>query len=94
MTLDECRSLKPGVKLLIGDHFVEEECKEVEDYLGTVQVIERMDLRGTGWIYFENLPQPFACSEIVCVYNDTVIDDEAIPYESGDMCLIFGEVIS
>lgn len=94
MTRDECRALEPGMKLLIGEHFVEEECDEVEEYLGTVQVMERMDLSGTGWIYFEDVPQPFACSEIVGVYQDHVIDDEAVPYEPGDICLIFGEVTS
>lgn len=94
MTRYECEDLEPGMKLLIGDRFVEEECDEVEEYLGTVQVMERMDLSGTGWIYFKDLPQPFACSEIVGVYQDHVIDDETVPYESGDICLIFGEVTS
>lgn len=92
MTRAECASIEPGTKLLIGDCFVEEECEEVEEYLGTVQVVERKDLNGTGWIYFKGLPQPFACSEIVGVYCDQTIDDASIPYESGDMCLIFGEV--
>lgn len=94
MTRDECRSLKAGMRCLIGDSFVEDDCYEIEKYLNTVQTVERVDSNGTGWIYFKDLPQPFAFSEVICVHDMPTIDDESVPYEHGDFGLIFGEVAS
>lgn len=93
MTREEFDDVRPGTMLLIGDRFIEEPYKGLEMYFNTVQKVERVDLGGTGWVYFEDINQPFAISEIVGVSIPT-IDDDAVPYQPGDMCLIFGEVTS
>lgn len=92
MTREEFEYVEPGMKLLIGDRFVKDPYEGLEVYFNTVQTVERFDLDDTGWVYFEGIKQPFAISEIVGIYYEHVIDDESVPYESGDMCLIFGEV--
>ena len=92
MTRDECRYVKPGMRCLIGDSFIEDDCFEIEKYLNTIQIVERVDSFGTGWIYFKDLPQPFAFSEVVCVCNMPTIDDDTKPYDHGDLGLIFGGV--
>lgn len=92
MTRGECESLMPGMKCLIGDDFVEDPHESLNEYLGTVQTVERIESGGTGWIYFKGLPQPFAFSEVASVYEAPVIDDETVPYSIGDIDLILGEV--
>lgn len=94
MTHADCKSVEPGVLLKIGNSFVEPEHPDLVEYLGTVQVVEKIDFSGTGWIYFKELPQPFAMSEVAGFYTDNTIDDATVPYLVGDMCLIFGEVSS
>lgn len=94
MTRIECESIEPGMQCLIADDFVEDPYTGLEKYLGTIQVVERIEFIGSGWIYFEGLPQPFAFSEVVCVTDAPIIDDENIPYQLGDFNLIFEEVVS
>lgn len=93
MTRDECRELKPGMRCLIANDFVEDPHPDLREYLGTVQVVEKIDTSSIGWIYFKDLPQPFAMSEVVCVkYIMESIDDDTIPYEHGDVAMILGGV--
>lgn len=93
MTRDECKDIRPGMRCLIADDFVEDPYAGLEEFLGTVQTVERVDQSGGGWIYFEDLPQPFAMSEVVCIKHDVdSIDDDTVPYDCGDIGLIFGEV--
>lgn len=91
MTKEEFRDIRPGMRLRIGPAFVEDPHDDLVDYLDTVQVLEKVDLYGTGWAYFEGLPQPFAISEVECVVLEMdCIDEEE--YSVGDMSMIFGEV--
>lgn len=95
MTREECKSLKRGTKCLIGDEFVEDAHDDIKKFLGTVQIVERVEDVSCGWIYFENVPQPFAFSEVVSIVSEVrCIDDESVPYQSGDICLIFGGSVS
>lgn len=81
------------MRCLIAEDFVEEPHSELRKFLGTIQIVERVDHDGVGWIYFEGLSQPFAMSEVVCVkYHVDSIDDESVPYDCGDIDLILGEV--
>ena len=91
MTKEEFRDIRPGTRLRIGPVFVEDPHDDLVDYLDTVQVLEKVDLYGTGWAYFEGLSQPFAISEVECVVSEMdCIDEEE--YSVGDMSMIFGEV--
>lgn len=92
MTRSECEGLEPGMRCLISDDFVEDPHESLNEYLGTVQTIERIESSGAGWIYFEGLPQPFAFSEVVSIYETPAIDDETVPYSIGDIDLILGKV--
>ena len=93
MTREELKLIKPGTKMLIKDHFVEDPHELLTEYLGTVQIMERFEFGGTVWVYFENLSQPFALSEIECVVFDVEDIDDG-EYDVGDMSMIFGEVAS
>ena len=93
MTRDELYGVKVGTKMLIKDHFIEEPHELLVEYLGTIQKMERVDLDGNGWVYFENLSQPFAFSEIECVVEDVDTIDE-VEYDVADMSMIFGKVTS
>ena len=90
MTREAFEDIQPGTKMRIGDCFVEYPHDDLTEYLGTVQVLERIEFSSTGWAYFEGLPQPFAFSEVECVlYELEEIDDG--DYEVSDMSMIFGE---
>lgn len=92
MTRVECEVLQPGMRCMISERFVEEPHPDIEQYLGTIQTVDRVDFGSTGWIYFVGLSQPFAMSEVeYIVYDDIVIDDENIPYECGSFDLLFKE---
>lgn len=82
---------EPGTRMLIKDHFIEAPHDDLVEYLGTTQVLERVEKAGEMWLFFEGLPQPFALSEIECVVNKSDIIDEE-DYCAPDMTLIFGEV--
>ena len=91
MTREEFDDIQPGTKMKIGECFVEHPHESLLEYLGTVQILERVELGGTDWAYFEGLPQPFAFSEVECaLYELEEIDDG--DYETSDMSIIFGEV--
>lgn len=93
MTRAECEDLRPGMRCKIGERFVEDPHPSIEEFLGTIQVVEKVDYASIGWIYFENVPQPFAMSEIeYIVHDEIVIDDENVPYECGSFELLFQEV--
>lgn len=93
MTREEFNLLEPGMKCLIGNTFFEDQCDELEEFLGTIQIVERIEHGGRGWIYFKDLPQPFAMSEVArVVYDHVVIDCGDSPYDHGDIGLIFGGV--
>lgn len=95
MTTEELKDIspKPGTRMLIKDHFVETPHEDLYPYLGTIQIIERIEMASEAWIYFENVPQPFAASEVECVVGgvDTIDESE---YDVSDMSMIFGEVTS
>lgn len=91
MTREELHEIDPGARLLIKDHFVESPHEDLFDYLGTIQTVKSIDWSGDVWISFENVPQPFALSEIECVVGNVEEIDEN-EYDPGDMYLIFGEV--
>lgn len=91
MTADECRELLPGTKLLIGNEILEGEDEDALGWLGKVVTFDRFD--NGKWVYFEEDRNiPFRYDEIIGIYNPTCIDDEHVPYQSGDISLIFGEV--
>ena len=91
MTRGECAALLPGTKLLVGDKILEGEGEDAIDWLGKVITFSRFD--GRKWVYFAEAKNiPFRYDEIIGVYNMPCIDDEAVPYQSGDISLIFGEV--
>lgn len=93
MTKDEMMGVKPGDRLLILDHFVMDPDDSVREFLGTVQVVKSIDSSGDGWVNFENVPQPFAFCEIVCMVGDVeCIDEDA--YDPEDIMQLFGEVTS
>lgn len=93
MTREEFKDIQPGAKMKIGYCFVEGSHEDLVDYLGTVQILERVEYGGVDWAYFEGLPQPFAFSEVECaLYELEEIDDG--DYEVSDMSMIFGEVAS
>lgn len=90
MTREEFNDVQPGTKMRIGDSFVESPHESLVAYLGTVQVLEKVEFGGVDWAYFEGLPQPFAFSEVECVlYELEEIDDG--DYEISDLSMIFGE---
>lgn len=91
MTVAECETIQPGTKLLVGDKILEGEDPDAEEWLGKVITFERFEDRR--WVYFKEAKgTPFRYDEIIGVYNPSCIDDESIPYQSGDISLIFGEV--
>lgn len=91
MTREEFNDIQPGTKMKIGDYFVESPHESLSEYLGTVQVLEKVELGGIDWAYFEGISQPFAFSEVECaLYELEEIDDG--DYEAPDMSMIFGEV--
>ena len=93
MTREEFKDIQPGTKMKIGYDFVEDPHDSLVYYLGTVQILERVDHGGSGWAYFEGLPQPFAFSEVeYALYELDEIDSG--DYEVADMSMIFGEVAS
>ena len=92
MIRTEFENLSPGDKLKIGPRFIEDPDESVEEFLDTVQTIDRIDFGGTGWVYFKDLPQPFAFSEIECVHNGCLCIDDETTYDRGDLALIFGGV--
>ena len=93
MTRKEFKDIQPGTRMRIGDYFVESPHESLVEYLGTVQVLEKVELGGVDWAYFEGLPQPFAFSEVECaLYELDEIDSG--DYEVADMSMIFGEVAS
>lgn len=93
MTREEFKDIQPGTMMKIGHGFVEDSHEDLVDYLGTVQILERVEYGGVDWAYFEGLPQPFAFSEVECaLYELEEIDDG--DYEVSDMSMIFGEVAS
>ena len=90
MTREKCLEIRPGMKCLIAEDFVESPHSAIEEYLGTVQVVEKVEPDGVGWVYFEGMSQPFAFSEIERIeYDVQSIDDENVPYILGDVHLIF-----
>lgn len=94
MTRVECESIVPGMRCVIGDEFVEDPYEGLEKYFGTTQIVEKVDLGGTGWIYFEGIHQPFAISEVDRIqYEIETIDDANVPYDRGDISLILWEVL-
>ena len=89
MTLEECKKLKPGDLLQAGDAFVEGEDPDVEPWFGKVITFDH--LHNNKWLYFKEKPgAPFHIGEIICKVNVESIDDENVPYDIGDMSLIFG----
>lgn len=93
MTREEFKDILPGTKMKIGYEFVEDPHDSLIDYLGTVQILERVEYGGSDWAYFEGLPQPFAFSEVeYALYELDEIDSG--DYEVADMSMIFGEVTS
>lgn len=91
MTVDECRALLPGTKLLVGHEILEGEDEDAVEWLGKVITFSRF--ANGKWVYFQEAENiPFRYDEIVGIYNPKCIDDETIPYQSGDISLIFGEV--
>ena len=91
MTRDECAALLPGTKLIVGDRFLDGANPDIEKFFGQVITFDRFV--NNKWVYFkEGGSSPFRYDEIVGVYNPPCIDDESIPYQSGDISLIFGEV--
>lgn len=91
MTREDFESITPGTLLKIGPRFVEDPHEDIRKFLGSIQELERADLSGTGWAYFNGIPQPFAFSEVECVvYSVPELDLE--PYQVGDIHLILGEV--
>ena len=50
MTREEFDNIQPGTKMRIGDCFVEDPHDALIEYLGTVQVLERIEINSTGWI--------------------------------------------
>lgn len=92
MTRVECEVLQPGMRCMISERFVEEPHPDIERFLGTIQVVDKVAFDTVGWVYFEDVPQPFAMSEIDhIVYDEVVIDDENVPYECGSFDLLFKE---
>lgn len=91
MTIAECEALDPGTKLLVGHEFLEGADDEIEHFLGGVITFKYFKNRK--WVYFEEGGDcPFRYNELVGLYNPPCIDDETVPYQSGDISLIFGEV--
>lgn len=91
MTVEECNALLPGTKLLVGDKILEGDDEDAIEWLGKVITFSRFDKRK--WVYFmEDENVPFRYDEIIGIYNPACIDDETVPYQAGDICLIFGEV--
>lgn len=91
MTRAECAGLLPGTKLIVGDRFLDGADPDIEEFFGQVITFDRFV--NNKWVYFkEGGDCPFRYDELVGVYNMPCIDDETIPYQSGDICLIFGEV--
>lgn len=93
MTREECESIFPGMKCLIADDFVEDPHPDLRKYLGTIQEVDRLDESTSGWLYFKGISQPFAFSEIVSIiYESTVIDDESVQYQIGNITDLYGGV--
>ena len=93
MTLEECKKLKPGDLLRVGDTFFEGEDPDVKPWFGEIITFERFD--GNKWIYFKEHPiAPFHREEIIEKISVESIDDESVPYDIGDISLIFGEVLT
>ena len=95
MTREELKDLspKPGTRMLVKDHFVETPHEDLYPYLGTVLEMERIEMANEPWIYFKDVPQPFAASEVECVVGGVDTIDES-DYDVTDMSMIFGEVAS
>lgn len=89
MTREEFEDIRPGTKMRICDDFVESPHESLVEYLGTVQVLEKVELGGVDWAYFEGLPQPFAFSEVECALYELEEIDSG-DYEVADMSMIFG----
>lgn len=87
----ECEEIRPGMRCLIGDRFIEDSYEGLEQYFETIQTVEKIDFAGSGWIYFEGLPQPFAFSEVDRIVQEIFELDDPDTYGPVDMALIFGE---
>lgn len=93
MTREEACELENGMRVRTLDRFVEPPHPDLEEYLGKIITVDKVDLASCGWVYSYEAPQPFAISEIECVVRDIkCIDDESIPYQLGDVDIIFREV--
>lgn len=91
MTREECRNLTPGTMLLVGNKILEGADPNIECYLGGIITFKKFIK--DKWIYFEEgEDSPFRYDEVVGIATFESIDDESIPYQSGDISLIFGEV--
>lgn len=78
MTVEEAKRIEPGMRLLIEDHFVMDPDDSVEEFLGTAQVVSKIDATGDDvWVYFDGVPQPFSNEEIVGVFIDKLPDFNA-----------------
>ena len=92
MTAAELTSIEPGTRILTADAFTDGEDDDLKPWLGKVVTLRSFD--GFRWVYCEEMPDnPFNIREIIGVCTES-IDDESVEYETGDLTLIFGEVVS
>lgn len=92
MTREELNEIPLGSRILIKDEFFDEPHPDLVNFLGTIQVLERIEyMSDITWAYFKGVPQPFTATELVEVVTDMPLIDED-QYDLGDLNILIGGV--